>query len=121
MSTDKKKQAEYARRWYHKNRQQCLERQRQWEKRNPGRKRDYRLRRTYGLTIGQYDKMLVQQGGRCAICTQTSSTALNVDHDHSTGAVRALLCGECNRGLGAFKDNRVTLQAALNYLTKHHV
>ena len=47
--------------------------------------------------------MLAEQGGLCAICK--SAPAAHVDHDHATGAVRALLCFNCNGGLGQFKDN----------------
>ena len=44
---------------------------------------------------------------------------LAVDHDHKTGAVRALLCASCNNGLGDFRDNITYLQAAIDYLKKH--
>jgi len=58
------------------------------------------------------------QDGRCAIC-QESVPILVPDHDHKTGKERALLCRECNLGLGHFKDNRQVMQAAIDYLVFH--
>lgn len=58
--------------------------------------------RRYGLVKGEYDTMLAAQGGVCALCGRNDNggKAFAVDHDHSTGRVRGLLCDLCNRGLG---------------------
>jgi hypothetical protein len=61
--------------------------------------------------------MLAAQGGVCAICR--AAPAQHVDHDHETGAVRALLCFNCNGGLGQFKDNPTLLHAAAYYVGFH--
>lgn len=64
--------------------------------------RDLYLRRKYGITLKDYNRMLVNQYGQCAICKKDSSNfknALHVDHNHKTGRVRALLCYYCNRRL----------------------
>jgi hypothetical protein len=61
--------------------------------------------------------MLEAQDGVCAICR--SAPAVHVDHDHATGAVRALLCFNCNGGLGQFKDNPQALHAAAYYVQLH--
>lgn len=61
--------------------------------------------------------MLAEQEGLCAICR--AAPAAHVDHDHSTGAVRALLCFNCNGGLGQFRDDPYVLQMAAFYV-KHH-
>jgi hypothetical protein len=61
--------------------------------------------------------MLVAQGGLCAICR--AAPAAHVDHDHETGAVRALLCFNCNGGLGQFKDSPHFLHAAAYYVAFH--
>jgi hypothetical protein len=61
--------------------------------------------------------MLVAQGGVCAICNV--APAVHVDHDHATGAVRALLCFNCNGGLGQFKDDPELLHAAAYYVQFH--
>lgn len=64
--------------------------------------------------------MFDEQKGRCAIC-ETEITAYktaNVDHCHTTGKVRGLLCFLCNSGLGKFKDDKGRLQKAIEYLDK---
>jgi hypothetical protein len=73
----------------------------------------------FGLTIGTYDAMLKTQDGRCGCCGDLpeNGNILVLDHCHKTGRVRSLLCGQCNLGLGAFKDNPHRLQAAISYLT----
>lgn len=77
--------------------------------------------KTYGVTPEQYDDMAKTQGGRCAICQEqpTESRRLCVDHDHSTGQVRALLCVKCNTGIGHLNDDIRLVTAALEYLQKH--
>ena len=71
----------------------------------------------YGLLSGDYDEMLVAQGGVCAICRRPpSDNPLDVDHDHTTGEVRGLLCHRCNVGLGYFGDGLLGLESALRYL-----
>jgi len=78
------------------------------------------LLRNYGLSIAQYNAMLLAQGGRCAICgtdkPKGNGKRLQVDHNHETGKVRALLCLKCNTSLGWLER----LQSrAMDYLLKH--
>jgi hypothetical protein len=75
------------------------------------------LKRRYGLTAADADAMMEAQGGLCAICEV--APAVHVDHDHVTGAVRALLCFNCNGGLGQFKDDPDVLRAAADYVEFH--
>jgi hypothetical protein len=82
-----------------------------------GGSRTYHLKRRYGITAEYADAMLTAQGGLCAICC--SAPAAHVDHDHETGAVRALLCFNCNGGLGQFKDDPLLLQLAALYVEGH--
>lgn len=71
----------------------------------------------YGLTETEYDAMSAAQDGRCAICRDLPGPkGLCVDHCHSTGAVRGLLCTRCNLGLGYFRDNPAAILAAADYL-----
>lgn len=67
--------------------------------------------RTYGLEVGEFDRMLTEQGGGCAMCGQTPRR-FYVDHNHDTGRVRGLLCNYCNSGL----RNEEFHVAALAYL-----
>lgn len=83
------------------------------------KERSYRLklRRDFGLELGRYDEMLEEQDGRCAICRrEPNGKRLHVDHCHTTGVVRGLLCYTCNVGLGNFNDDPDRLQVAIEYL-----
>ncbi len=82
-----------------------------------GGSRSYHLTRRYGITAAEADAMLEAQGGLCAICR--AAPAGHVDHDHATGAVRQLLCFNCNGGLGQFKDDPAVLRAAADYVERH--
>lgn len=80
------------------------------------------LRYKWGLTPEEYNEILEAQGGLCAICgTDRCSTGgrFVVDHDHSTGVIRSLLCSLCNKGLGCFLDDPKLLEASIGYLAAH--
>lgn len=88
--------------------------------------KDLHLRSKFGISLAEYGQMLLEQNGKCAICSGDEThtrggkvKALAVDHDHSTGEIRGLLCSECNQMLGKAKDNRDILLAAIKYLDKH--
>ncbi len=83
--------------------------------------REHRLMRTYDLKRGQYDAMFEEQSGHCGICEVELEEGKNlaVDHDHVTGAVRGLLCNNCNNGLGRFFDNPVWIHRAGDYVERH--
>lgn len=83
--------------------------------------------RTYGITLDEYNKLLAEQGGVCAICGrgpevsptkrgQGRSGRLVVDHCHETGRIRGLLCTWCNKALGNLEDDPARFRAALRYL-----
>lgn len=83
-------------------------------------KTDSRLKKTYGITNADYEQMLEDQGYSCKLCGGPSRRKkFDIDHCHSTGKVRALLCEDCNRGLGCFKDNPNLLRTAIEYLHEH--
>lgn len=84
-----------------------------------GKSRDEQLRHKYGITLYQYNARLHIQDHKCAICFKHKSEfkdGLVVDHCHKTNKVRGLLCPKCNAGLGFFKDNTLTITAAIKYL-----
>lgn len=87
------------------------------------------LKRKYGITFEQYQKMFDKQNGECRICKGTTPNRnwkdgrtqymkLFVDHDHKTGRVRGLLCNTCNQGIAALKENVDILKSAIEYLTE---
>lgn len=69
----------------------------------------------YGTTTAQM-LALTAPGATCDICG--SDKPDHVDHDHSTGTVRGYLCGQCNVGLGMFKDSADSLRGAIRYLER---
>lgn len=92
--------------------------------RHKGKKRALELKARYGLDLAVFDKLLEEQQGRCPICAVCltfgrGASAAHVDHDHETGRVRGLLCSNCNRGLGCFKDSPEALTRALQYLKEN--
>jgi len=76
------------------------------------------LVREYGITIEDYEELYLRQGGKCGICDRTYDGAkkLAVDHCHERNVVRGLLCENCNRGIGMFKDDIGRLKLAITYL-----
>ena len=72
----------------------------------------------YGITQADYDLMLVEQDGMCAICDLPMGEPC-VDHSHLTGKVRALVCHSCNLALGHMADDPDRLRAAAQYLEDH--
>jgi hypothetical protein len=79
------------------------------------------LRRRYGLTQAGYASRLAAQGGACAICHNPPPTGkhLHVDHDHTSGKVRALLCRPCNLALGLLETSGVPLLGVVSYFLRH--
>lgn len=81
------------------------------------RKRSSMLMQKYGITIDDYDRMLVEQKGGCAICSrEPGQIPLHVDHCHETNTVRGLLCHQCNWYLGTLEHDEVVVLRLLSYL-----
>lgn len=83
---------------------------------NPDAYREAQMRTLYGIGVAQYDEMLTEQKGVCAVCLEPSDKTLHVDHDHATGRIRGLLCQRCNHGIGSMKDDPVRMLRAVRYL-----
>lgn len=92
-----------------------------WVKANPEKMRLYKRRehmlKAYGITLEQYEELVLAQDEKCALCF-TPCDLLQVDHDHITGHIRGLLCGKCNRGLGLLEDDVAGLLRAVEYLRR---
>jgi hypothetical protein len=113
------KQREYQRKYRTEHQEKSRERHREWRAANPEKARET-LRKAkrkcrYGITSEEYDALMVVQDGRCAICGRGDED-LSVDHSHSTGIIRGLLCRLCNAGIGFLQDNPDLTQKATDYL-----
>lgn len=102
-------------------------RKKKWGQAYPEKLRNSRLKSVYGIDNNRYAEILDFQNGVCAICHETETKMnkeqnipkrLAVDHCHSTGKVRGLLCFDCNSSLGKFKDSIENLYNAIDYLNK---
>lgn len=85
-------------------------------------KRNSYILNTHGITSKEYEAKLEAQNYTCAICKVrllARGHGTHLDHSHKTGEIRAMLCTNCNRGLGHFKDSTVILQNAIIYLDSH--
>jgi hypothetical protein len=108
-------------RYYHKNREKILAKERADRRSNPEKSRRAHLRTRYGITLGEKAELIRRQGGCCAICGGgPGKKGWHTDHCHTTQAVRGVLCFKCNTGLGAFMDNPVYLRNAASYLEGYH-
>ncbi len=79
------------------------------------------LRRYYGLEESEYDALFDSQQGKCAICQkdlERISRSTHIDHCHSSGKIRGILCHHCNTAIGLLGDDVEKMKAAIEYLEK---
>lgn len=112
--------------WYKRNINKYREYRKRWRSGNKNKIHQYTIKQEYGITIEQYNEMLVMQDGRCAICSEYETSThkgkicrLSVDHDHATGRLRQLLCKRCNSVIGMVRDNIQLLNKAISYIELH--
>lgn len=108
--------------WRLKNLDHAAAQQKAWRDNNPERARDGNRKSTYGVPVGWYAETLAAQRGGCAICGTTKAGGrgdFHVDHCHSGGKVRGLLCHRCNLMIGHATDDTTILESAIRYLTQH--
>ena len=126
---DLEKQAEATTKYYQQNSELVKARAIRWNKDNPGKRQRNAMNSQWAkigmvingekFTYEHYDVMLIDQNFSCKICKKHLSDckkALSVDHNHSTGEVRGLLCQHCNTVLGMALDDIKILQKAIEYL-----
>jgi hypothetical protein len=119
----------WAGRWLNRFCKSCINEKHRIEraesKTNPVLKRKYQnydLKKNYGISIDDYDKLLELQNGQCVICGKTGSSvrSLAVDHNHKTGKIRGLLCIKCNVWVGDLEKNPEIFGKIKSYLQKHN-
>lgn len=104
------------------------EKTKEWIKNNPDKakrsRRNTTLKRLYGITLKEYENMLIKQKGKCAICQTTEPGGVGnkfvVDHCHKTNNIRALLCGKCNCAIGLLNEDPILFDAAKKYLESYN-
>jgi hypothetical protein len=123
---------EYHAKWYVKHKEKRLKQISEYAAGKPkewiqAKGRKHHLKRRYNITPQEYETKLANQDYKCAICGKDASDnirgnkldPLHIDHCHTSGKLRDLLCYQCNTGLGSFKDNTEFLLKAIDYLRKH--
>ena len=91
---------------------------RQNPEKNATHNRNSRIKRKYAIGNCDYERMLLKQNGKSAICFQDEpGRRLAIDHNHINGSVRGLLCSRCNTGIGCFGDSIFILERAISYLS----
>lgn len=116
---------DYTDQWYLRNKQKhqkLTSKRRNGENRTrfQAQSRNSRFKSKYGINEEQRNQLLENQQSKCAICgdheNETPKKTLAIDHCHTTGAVRGLLCIRCNNLLGFARDDISILETAIQYL-----
>ena len=116
---NKSKLLNYRRQHYLDNKEIYDKRISDWQKNNPDLRKRTILKNVYGITLEDYNLMFEKQEGKCFGCKTSHSElkrGLLIDHNHTTGKVRGLLCDNCNKALGCVKDNISVLTNLITYL-----
>ena len=99
---------------------------REWRRKNPDLARSNDLKKRFGITLDEWNRMLDEQQGVCKLCSQPETKLdhrtkqprrLAVDHCHKTGKVRALLCSDCNTAIGLLKEDVELMKKAIEYVS----
>jgi hypothetical protein len=89
----------------------------EWKAEHPGWHRNWWLKKEYGISLVEFNRLVEEQKGLCAICEELpGKRGLHADHCHVNGGVRGLLCFRCNAALGLFRNNPRLLVNAIDYL-----
>lgn len=105
-------------RWREKHPEKSRISAKRYRENNPEKITNARRKRIHGISPDAFRNFLETQKYSCAICEKkfTKARLPHIDHDHSSGKIRGLLCSPCNLGLGQFKDSKLILRRAANYL-----
>lgn len=118
-----------AKKSYEGNRQKVIDRSARWRANNPEKVQEIgyraRLKKSFGMTLEEYNEIFESQNGKCLICESTGRGGrskryqLFVDHCHKTGKVRGLLCMKCNSAIGYFDEDIARMKSAISYLERN--
>ncbi len=113
LNKDKKQQ------YYNDNKERILS----LRQKNRKRTKNNHLQSRYGISVEDFEKMLVEQQNKCYICyidvQETIKKRLCIDHDHDSGKIRKLLCTKCNTALGLVAENIQILENMITYISEH--
>jgi len=105
--------------WRANNPEKDREADRRYKEKSKHKRRETQYQKKYGITVAQFDKMFAEQGECCALCKgDAGKNGWQVDHCHTNGDVRGILCHRCNLALGLFQDDVQRLREAINYLVR---
>jgi hypothetical protein len=105
-----------------------IEKRKLYRKKNADKMKSWSLKKSYGITLHDYNEMLINQNGVCAICNKQEQSLdwrtksirnLAVDHHHGTNKIRGLLCMNCNTAIGLLKEDLNLIKLLYHYLNKH--
>ena len=136
---NKEKIKTYNKQYHQKNKVKIQKKHKEWCNKNQGHLKKYQQKynidyykensascrerhflNLYGVTLEQRNQMLLAQNCKCAICGSgfKNSRDAHIDHNHSTGKIRQVLCGRCNLGIGRFNEDVTILMSAIKYIEK---
>ena len=143
INKKRKYDREHSRKWYLKYKKEVLTKQKEYRYNHKkeisfrkkeyynhhkeeisSQKKEYHLMIKYGLSMSDFNNLLLAQNNRCAICNEpldlTNSYRIHIDHNHLTGKVRGILCNKCNLAIGLLRDNPEYTKRATEYLERNN-
>ncbi len=109
--------AEYHKEYREANRSKLKQKEQVARDNKPVKFRDAYFKRNYGMSLIEVESMLLSQECKCAVCSMSiDMSSKHVDHCHTTGVVRGLLCHNCNIGIGMMRDNPDIMRNAITYI-----
>lgn len=108
-----------SKKWRNSHPEQHARNHKHWAMKNKTRLKEYRFFKAYGITLEQKEEIFNRQNRACVICGTTISPQWHMDHSHKTNTPRGVLCGNCNVGLGMFRDSIQALAKAIQYLENY--
>lgn len=109
----------YTKKYRSENKEKVLTREKNWRKVNAHKLKAYKLKGRYGISLEEFNNLLINQKNECKICLKKCKI-LHVDHCHKTGKIRGLLCVNCNQGIGSLKEDTNIMKNAIKYIETNY-